>query len=273
MLPRTLAEFTGPVRPSGTHLNYQVCPVCGHTGWKVYVNPDTGGWNCNAGQCGARGFLKVGLDPDAPGADILRRLDRKTPEVEWEEVEMPEWEPLSHMALRYLKNRGISEEEAARLGMVEQVDRFRIVVPYFDESGQLVYWNSRLYSDRLGHGPKYLAAPGKHPLYTPLLAREAPSGILAICEGVFDAISIEQAGYRAVALGGKSLPKYLRPQLLRIAENVTILYVALDPDAMADALKLRSQLSDVCDPRIVVLTKDPGDMTPDEIKEKFDEGR
>ena len=265
MMPRTLAEFTGAVRPSGSHLNFQQCPVCGHTGWKVYVNPDTGGWNCNAGTCGARGFLTVGLDVDAPGADIMRRLDKSTPELEWEEVELPEWEELSSMALRYLYHRRISPDEAAAYGMVEVVDKFRILIPYFDESGQMIYYNTRRYNDRLGYGPKYVAAPGKHPLFS----ASAPTGLLAICEGVFDAIAIRQSGYSAVALGGKSLPKYLRPQLLRLCENKTILLV-LDPDALADSLKLRSQLSDVCDPKIVLLPKDPGDCLPGQIREKFD---
>ena len=156
--------------------------------------------------------------------------------------------------------------------MVEWVDRFRIVIPYFDESGALIYWNSRLYSDRLGHGPKYMAAPGKHPLFrAPLFTREAPSGKLAICEGVFDAIAIASVGYGALALGGKSLPRYLRPQLLRECANVSRLLVCLDPDAMADALKLRSQLSDVCDPRIVLLPHDPADMDPLALKEKLDD--
>ena len=174
------------------------------------------------------------------------------------------------MALRYLASRRISPALAAELGMVEQVDRFRIVVPYFDGSGELVYWNSRLYSDRLGHGPKYLACPGKHPLYRPFLRGSFSPGILAICEGVFDAIAIAAVGYDAVALGGKSLPKYLRPSLLRLSKNKTILLV-LDPDALADSLKLRSQLSDVADPKIVLLPHDPADMDPLALKEILDE--
>lgn len=269
MRPRTLAEFTGPVRPSGNHLNYKVCPVCGHEGWKVYVNPDTGGWNCNAGRCGARGFIDVALDPEAPGADIMRRLHPDTSEHEWEEIELPEWEPLQPMAQRYLELRGIDADLAAKLGIVEVTDKFRVLFPYFDREGTLIYWNSRAYNERLAPGPKYIAAPGKHPLY---YLEGDTQDTLVIVEGVFDAIACHRAGYSAVALGGKSLPKYLRRPLLRISQSFTNLLVALDPDAMADAIKLQNQLADVQATRLVLLPLDPADMETADLRRRLNEG-
>lgn len=268
MRPKTLADFTGPLKPSGLHLNYQICPVCGSDGYKVFVNPDTGGWNCFAGKCGARGYVDVGLDsnPDVAGRHIL---DLLAPGEDlypvFEEIEMPPWHELTGAALRYLKRRGVSLDYALHLGLREWEDKSRILFPYFDFEGNLIYWNSRRYSETLGDGPKYLTAPGKHPLYW-LDASHREK--LVIVEGVMDAIKVWQSGYGAVALGGKSLPSYLRNSLLTGARRYETIDVLLDPDALDAALRLRSTLSDKLDVRVVPLTiADPGDMTPDEIKE------
>lgn len=268
MKPTSLRDFSGECKPSGTQLNYRHCPVCGSDAWKVYLNPDNGMWICFAGGCGAKGQVEVGLDaqPKAAGQHILDELYKHHDHgLEWEEVELPPWHELTFAAKRYLKRRRIDEASIQALGLVEWEDKSRVLFPYFDRQGNLIYWNSRRYSDRLGEGPKYLTAPGKHPLYW--LEHER-SDHLVVVEGVLDAISVWQAGFSAVALGGKSLPRYLVKSLLTGAAEYDMIDVMLDPDALDAALRLRSQVFDRADVRVVPLKDmDPGDMDPGQIKE------
>ncbi len=268
MLPRSLEDFAGETRPSGDQLNYKNCPVCGSDGWNVYVNPDNGGWFCFAGGHNLGGFVEVSLG-DNPGAQLLQTLAGQADTVEWYEIELPPWHELSGGARRYLHSRGVMDATIRTLGLVEWEDKSRILFPYFVD-GALVYWNSRRYSDMMAEGPPYLALHGKHPLYTPSYKGDKLPTVLV--EGVFDAIAVTQAGYRAVALGGKSLPRYLVDSLLTIAQKYGIINVFLDSDALARALRIRERLYinkgiEAVRIRLCPAGSDPGDMTPDEIQE------
>lgn len=264
MRPKTIADFHGEVRPSGEHLNYQVCPKCGHDGWKVYVNPLTGGWFCFAGRHNGGGMVEVGLPTDQITFALLELLYSQPTVPEWDEIDLPPWEPLSKSALRYLRNRNVSPESARTYGLVEWTDKFRIVIPYFYQ-GNLIYWNSRRYST-VGSGPSYLSAPGFKPLY---FRHVSGSDQIALVEGVFDAWAVERAGISAVALGGKSLPSYLVRFLLTNTEKYGIIDVLLDADALNKALAIRNQLLSKRDVNLCTYPPgvDPADMTPDYIQE------
>lgn len=267
--PTSLRDFHGDCKPSGTQIAYKFCPVCGDDRYKTFVNPDNGKWICFSGACGARGVVDMGMaaEPRAAGQDILDAMRRDWPPAPElvEEIDLPPFHELTFAARKYLTRRGIDEESTRRLGLVEWEDKSRILIPFFSKEGALIYWTSRRYSDRLGQGPKYLTAPGKHPLFT----REGSSTILAIVEGVFDAIAVERAGYSAVALGGKSLPTYLVRNLLTLAGRHDTIVVALDSDALDASLRIRAQLSDRMAVKIVTppTGRDPGDMEPGEIQE------
>jgi len=266
MRPTTLADFAGECKPSGQHICYKYCPVCGSDEYKLYVSPDTGLWKCFAGRHNAGGKVDIGQAADAytQGQELMDLLSGWQEPVTWDEIDLPPFEPLSKMARRYLRKRGVDDDMIKRLGLVEWEDRFRILFPFFSRSGSLIYWNSRRYSDHVGEGPKYYTADGKHPLY-----ELRGAGPVVLVEGIFDALAVNRAGYHAVALGGKSLPKYLLPELLTLAADHDMINVLLDPDALAAALRIRDQLSDRKRVRIRVCPhgQDPGDMTPDEIKE------
>ena len=242
-------------------MNFKDCPVCGSGAYKVYVDPETGMWFCFAGSHHAGGKVDVGLPPDANtvGKDILRTLRGKEEPEGWNEISLPDFEPLSPAALRYLAKRGFRDREfLAEHGIVEWTGKHRILVPYFNEQGMMIYWNSRRYSDNLGDGPKYVACPGRHPLYTP---RDmlAPCRVVLV-EGVFDALAVDalDLGVLPVALCGKSLPRYLKKDLRKLLRGAILEVpdIALDPDALAAAVTLREQWGG----RILTLTHDPAEL-------------
>ena len=255
MKPQSLSDFHGECRSSGNQLVYN-CPECDGK-FKLYINPDTGLYCCF--KCGLKGKVEMGgaADVNEAGREIMGLMVGQ-PGYTQGEVELPPFHALSPRAERYMMRRGITLETVKKLGIVEWEDKYRILFPYWDDQGQLVYWNGRSFSDQLAQGPKYIAAPGKHPLY--VLEPETPCFMEAptvIVEGVFDAIAVHLAApnLRAVALGGKSLPRYLRPALTKAVGRGSI-RIGLDPDALAAAFTLHTQIGG----EIIDLPDDPADM-------------
>ena len=79
---------------------------------------------------------------------------------------------------------------------------------------------------------------------------------IVVCEGVFDALAVERAGYPAMASFGKRLSLVQRKLLGRF-EEVTILY---DQDALSDAYDSGQRLAELTKVRVGILKKgDPGD--------------
>jgi hypothetical protein len=81
----------------------------------------------------------------------------------------------------------------------------RIVIPYHDREGNLIYWNTR-YIGTWEKAPKYLGPPkdtgvGKSDV---VYMREWPSlgSTLHLTEGEFDAISLSLSGFNGAAVGG-----------------------------------------------------------------------
>ncbi len=263
--PKADEDFQGNCKDSGTQVNYQNCPVCGDARWKVYLDPMTGKWFCFAHDGG--GLVETSAARDTWATDVLDQLagkHRRIDAIDWPERDLPRWEPLCRRAVRYLASRGIDERLARKLGIVEMEDRMRVVLPFFGPTGRVIYWSARAYTP-LEEGPKYLGAGGKHPLY--VLPDWTPADHVVVVEGAFDAIAVRQhTGAKVVALGGKSLPRYLQPELLGLVrQRVTLL---LDSDALAAALTIKGKLPPHLDVRIVPLPggEDPASLGA-EIKE------
>lgn len=261
MLPKTFEDFPGNSKESGTQINFQTCPVCGDQRFKVYVDPDNGKWFCFAHDSG--GCVEVGMKREGWAARLMDQVTRRhgvDKAIDWPEISMPVWEPLSTKAERYLARRGIDIATARQLGIVEMEDSLRVILPYFGPTGQIIYWSARAYSE-FEDGPKYMGASGRHPLY--VLPGWNQTDELVVVEGAFDAIAVHQrTGLHVAALGGKTLPKYLRPELLGLVKRkITML---LDSDALASALKIRTWLPRRLEVSIVPLPdgEDPASLGP-----------
>lgn len=86
--------------------------------------------------------------------------------------------------------------------------RNRILIPYRDRSGSLIYYNGRYIGDP-GDGLRYLGPPkelgiGKGDvMFVPEWPKAGTK--IYITEGEFDAIALHQCGFHSAALGGKVL--------------------------------------------------------------------
>jgi DNA primase len=83
--------------------------------------------------------------------------------------------------------------------------RNRIIIPYYDDSQKLIYWNSRHLTKKPRYlGPDKSVGIGKgNVLYAP---KWAPKGNkVYITEGEFDALTLFVSGFYGIACGGKTL--------------------------------------------------------------------
>jgi hypothetical protein len=104
----------------------------------------------------------------------------------------------------------------------------RIIIPYYDKFGNLIYWNAR---DLFGKSKcKYLGPPkeigaGKEDVI--FMAGKWPeaNSTLHLCEGEFNGISLKECGFNAGACGGKNMGE---KQALLLSEYKIVL--CLDRD-------------------------------------------
>lgn len=224
-------EPSGNTRTSGTQLVFEVCPARGCK-WKTYLNPDTGAWVCF--KCNARG-VATGYRPKIQGL-LSKLFNTNSRTVVPEEVSLPEWEPLPKMARRYLSLRGVKNPED--FGIVGVVGSPRVLIPYLGPYGRVIFWTTRCYMD--DKKPKYMCSAGKHPLFV-LPEWTKYEGPVTFVEGVFDAIIHFQAtGLPTVAIGGKTLPAYLMPQVNVVSAGQRV--VMLDADALQYSVRLAKQI-------------------------------
>ena len=264
---------------SGNNYAYQ-CPFCQHHKPKLEVNlvPNSKGenfwhcWVCNAKGKSLLGLfkkLKVPQDKILELRSILNYTDKKDEEEsDITKIELPkEYKSVLSIqrtdisakhALAYLKKRGISKEDILKynIGFCEE-GRYKnmIVVPSYNKDGLINYFIARSFEKDPSR--KY---------DSPKCNKNAIIGLeyfinwnipVILCEGIFDAIAIKR---NVIPLFGKTIPKALMMKL--VETNVKTVYVALDRDALKDALKYAEELLNLGkDVYLVDLDdKDPSEM-------------
>lgn len=284
MLNATLVSTVNSVlgkgkETSGNNYAYQ-CPFCQHHKPKLEVNlvPNSKGenfwhcWVCNAKGKSLLGLfkkLKVPQDKILELRSILNYADKKDEEEsDITKIELPkEYKSLLSIqrtdisakhALAYLKKRGISKEDILKynIGFCEE-GRYKnmIVVPSYNKDGLINYFIARSFEKDPSR--KY---------DSPKCNKNAIIGLeyfinwnipVILCEGIFDAIAIKR---NVIPLFGKTIPKALMMKL--VETNVKTVYVALDRDALKDALKYAEELLNLGkDVYLVDLDdKDPSEM-------------
>ncbi len=150
--------------------------------------------------------------------------------------------PDSFDALKnHLQQKGFKPAEMLDAGLLARSERSshtydkfrnRVMFPVFDLRGNVVAFSGRI----LGDGqPKYLNSP-ETDIYTKgncvfglQLAKNEPEGLLILCEGNLDVVSLSQAGFKgAVAPLGTAFTKEQARILAKYAKNIV---VAFDNDS------------------------------------------
>jgi len=244
---RILHETLGYFTDKGNELLF-TCPECGHHKRKFSVNLDKNAYKCWV--CDYRGrnirrivrrfgtYTQLQAWDSITNRSDLERFAELFVDTELGEdpqkLELPqEFISLCHdkipatgmYALRYLKSRGVTNEDIVRwkIGYCFSGEyRNRIVFPSFDSDGDINYFVARSYN---GDSYKYKnPKASKNIVFNHLYIDWNKD--LTIVEGIFDAV-----------IAGNSVPilgSTLRAdsELIReIVRNDTPVYLALDPDA------------------------------------------
>jgi DNA primase len=135
-------------------------------------------------------------------------------------------------ALRFLKKRGITQEDIVKYNIGFCYDgpyKNRVIIPSYDETGSVNYFIARAFIDEM---TKYKNPPtdAKSAIGLELFINwDAP---IILLEGMFDALTVKR---NVIPLFGKIIHEKLLAKLVR--STVNRIYIALDPDAIKNALK------------------------------------
>jgi DNA primase len=140
-------------------------------------------------------------------------------------------------AIRFLKKRNITHEDIVKYNIgfcYEGSYKDRVIIPSYDENGSINYFIARAFIDGI---QKYKNPPidAKSAIGWELYINwDAP---IVLCEGMFDALTIKR---NVIPLFGKIIHEKLMKKLVR--STVNRIYIALDPDAIKNALKYAQEL-------------------------------
>jgi DNA primase len=253
------------------------CPFCHHHKPKLEVNftenkEGINQWACWA--CGKKGktirslFKQVEVDSSYfhELSKLVKNVSRDdVGEVKHSILELPKEfktflnnkDIIAKHALTYLKTRDITKQDILKynIGYCDSGQYAKmIVIPSYDVNGKLNYYTARSFE--------------KDP-YTKYRNPETSRDIIPfelfinwdlpiiLCEGPFDAMAIKR---NVVPLFGKNIQSSLMKKL--VESKVQKIYIALDNDAVKQALKFCEQLLDVGKEVYLVELqgKDPSEM-------------
>ena len=239
---RILINFLGRCYRSSNEVLFH-CPKCDHHKKKLSVNVDKNVFKCWICDYNGRDIYRLvrayGKHEDiqdwksvANIIDFSERAEEKEEEKitlslpkEFITLTGNKVSPLSIAARKYLKSRGITEQQIAWWKMGYCPDgkySNRIIIPSFDLEGELNYFISRAYND---NWMKYLNPPSNKDFIFNELYLDWNKDV-TIVEGVFDAIVVGNA----IPLLGSTLREdsYIFQKIVDKCDKV---YIALDEDA------------------------------------------
>lgn len=256
------------------------CPKCKHHKLKLEINLDQSSPSFQSYQCWVCGFkgkklitLFKKLEADYDKIDQLKLLAKSSPQdstheiVATKKITLPEEfislinPPLTNLsvkhALFYLKKRGITQEDIIKynIGFCEFGKYANmIIIPSYDSKGNLNYFVTRSYNKNSSLKTINPDIPRDIIGLELFINWDVP---ITLCEGMFDAITIKR---NVIPLLGKTILPNLMKKI--ITSSVQKIYIALDPDAIKQALNFCELLMN--EGKEVYLVnldeKDPNDM-------------
>ena len=249
-------------------------PFVAHHKPKLQVNIKSGKWHCWVSGEGGHNLFQLfkKLKTTKKHYDELKELSddfvsyKYIPKTESnKEVKLPDdykpmWiqskAPIYKHALKYLKSRGISEDDMIKYSIGYCEDGLysnRIIIPSYDNEGKLNFFVGRdVFDSKL----KYRNSPTPKDIVGFELFVNWEEPILLV-EGALDAIT---AKVNSIPLFGKTIMNNLKRRILE--KKVKTLYVALDNDALKDSMRIVEELMNegIKVHMIKMTEKDPNDI-------------
>ena len=249
-------------------------PFVAHHKPKLQINIKSGKWHCWVSGEGGHNLFQLfkKLKATKKHYDELKELSddfvsyKYIPKTESnKEVKLPDdykpmWiqskAPIYKHALKYLKSRGISEDDMIKYSIGYCEDGLysnRIIIPSYDNEGKLNFFVGR---DVFDSTLKYRNSPTPKDIVGFELFVNWEEPILLV-EGALDAIT---AKVNSIPLFGKTIMNNLKRRILE--KKVKTLYVALDNDALKDSMRIVEELMNegIKVHMIKMTEKDPNDI-------------
>jgi len=224
-------------------------PFISHHKPKLQVNIQTQKWHCWVSNTGGRTLFqllkKVGashqhFDELAELVDTKTYVNTRTQETKVSLSLPTEFKPLwngndgivKRHALSYLYKRGITDSDILKYNIGycdEGLYSNRIIIPSYDSDGHLNFFVGRdFYNSKM----KYRNCTTTKNIigFDLFINWDEP---IILCEGVFDAMAFKR---NAIPLFGKTVMSTLQKKI--IESRVKVIYLALDNDAIDDAIKI-----------------------------------
>ncbi len=248
-------------------------PFVNHHKPKLQVNIKNGKWHCWVSGQGGHNLFQLFKKVKATKKQYqeLNELSdnfsfeyvptkQENKEVKLPDEYKPMWtksnSPTYKHALKYLKSRGVSEDDMIKYSIGYCEDGLysnRIIIPSYDDEGQLNFFIGRdIFDSKL----KYRNSPTPKDIigFDLFVNWEEP---ILLVEGALDAITSK---VNSIPLFGKTIMNNLKRKILE--KKVKTLYVALDNDAVKDSMKIVEELmNEGIKVHMIKLTeKDPNDI-------------
>jgi DNA primase len=237
------------------------CPFCSHHKNKMEINCVTNAkkenpwhcWVCEAKGKTIRSLLKNAKVPATKLAELNMIIvpsgteykhDTTALSLPKEFISLTDTTKLNRLtqidskhALKFLRTRGITPEDIIKynIGFCNEGSyKDRVIIPSYDEYGIINYFIARAYKDGM---QKYKNPPTDAKLAIGLelyINWDAP---IILIEGMFDALTVKR---NVIPLFGKIIHEKLMKKL--VSSSVNRIYIALDPDAIKNALKYAQEL-------------------------------
>ena len=202
-------------------------------------------------------------DLDANNQNKEIKVDLKLP-IGYKKISESNYNDLNYgKAYRYLRERGITDTIIKEYNIGFTVTgkyHNRIIIPSYDESGELNYFISRAWDK--WKKPKYLNPDVEKQLFIYNEFTLNWDGTIYLVEGVFDHIVVPNS----IPLLGKTMYDRLKSLLLKNAKSDVV--ILLDDDAKDDAIRIYKELNVGSLYDRVKLCTPPADTDPSLIFER-----
>ena len=228
-------------------------PFVSHHKQKLQINIISGKWHCWVSDEGGHNLFQLFKKLNATneqftelrdivgttsykygsyGSDITKKESKVELPTEFLSLSYKHPSPVYKHAIYYLSKRGITHKDILKynIGYCDQgLYTNRVIIPSYDSEGQLNFFVGRdIYSSKL----KYRNTPTTKDIigFELFINWDEP---IILCEGVFDAMTFKR---NAIPLFGKTVMSCLQKKIVK--SKVKVIYLALDNDAISDAVKL-----------------------------------
>jgi DNA primase len=256
------------------------CPFCHHHKKKLQINLNTQKWHCWVCDAGGNKIATLVRKANGNRKEILKLKEIYQDEHEVyvnpsyeEKLELPKefkklidiptsFNPTYKQALTYLTKRGITKSDIVKynMGYCEEGEyRGRVIIPSYDEEGNLNYFIARSFYENETYKYKNPPVSRNIIVFEDMINWNEP---ITLVEGVFDSFSVKR---NVVPLLGKFLLPKLRNKILE--KGVKHINILLDNDAIKESTEHTDYFikNGITVKNIIPEGKDAGDMGFDEV--------